>query len=149
MGRRKNVSYSQLWFHRESWGVHLRRVKCSHTDGTECSLSACSLLLLIARRLIAPSPLAVCYDHKRGFRSFVTFQIRNTSALSTFFFVFISTLHHIFSASDNSRKIIRCFKEWRCFKGPATVNVFLGVLLWNVFEWIFKGVLRSQVCSDT
>lgn len=74
-------SYSQLWFHRGSWGVHLRRVKCSRTDGTGCSPAACSLPLLIARRLIAPSLLAVCYDHKRGSRSFVTRQIRNISAL--------------------------------------------------------------------
>lgn len=79
--------YSQLWFHRGSWGVHLRRVKCSRTDGTGCSPAACSLPLLIARRLIAPSLLAVCYDHKRGSRSFVTCQIRNNSALSVSVFL--------------------------------------------------------------
>lgn len=56
----KYSSYSQSWFRRGSWGVRLRRAKCSHTDGTECSLLACSLPLLTARRLIAPRLLAAC-----------------------------------------------------------------------------------------
>lgn len=58
--RGKTFPYSRLWFRRGSWGARLRRVKCSRTDGTGCSPAACSLLLLIARRLIAPSLLAVC-----------------------------------------------------------------------------------------
>lgn len=56
----KYRSYSQMWFHRGNWGVHLHKVMCSRTNGIECFLLACSLPLLTAQRLIARCLLVVC-----------------------------------------------------------------------------------------